>query len=543
MDTFDLKNFPGTQRMKWVSLSYCWGEPDTTRSMKLTKDNKEKLMKGISWKELDPTIQDAVLVTRALGLTYIWIDALCIIQKEEQKEEQNQGAKEWDEEASRMDEIYGGSIVTLVVASSDSVKQGFLNERNPRYIPISLFGGTEYPMKIFLSPEMDDRNEELNWSWNKRGWTMQEGLISRRLLHCTSSQMVWKCGEEQKSETGRTISLNDVVASFQAYSDDTAFGSGWLWKLDTFMKFKRFKSYLPISLDYPLLEDAETFRLWYDLVEGYTQKRFTNIRDRLVAISGLAKIFGNTIGCHEYVAGLWKRDLIRGLLWYCKGAKLIPRISADSIEAVSDGFPSWSWASVGYEVVEFGRKISNDPIVLSGIDDVQIELHDDCLPFGGVKSGSITISRPFKKLPRLYNKDWKSAGASMSEFEKHVSKIVEKENPEGVEDKYSSAPVTHFAAIQMLWATYQLDILMLEATGEVSGGIEEYRRVGVLTLHHFPKNCVASPEVLALVENMGTSLSARLGPQKVKPEKIEGANRAYWELQRSPWETQTIIII
>ena len=84
------------------------------------------------------------------------------------------------------------------------------------------------------------------------------------------------------------------------------------------MKFKRFPEYLPSSLDYSILSEPETFRLWYDLIEEYTQRRFECISDRLVAISGLAQIFGNTIRSHEYVVGLWKPDLIRGLIWHTK---------------------------------------------------------------------------------------------------------------------------------------------------------------------------------------------------------------------------------
>ena len=62
---------------RWVALSYCWGgEP----SMKLTKDNIVRLKQGIPLDRFDATIQDAILVTRALGLTYLWIDALCTSQ-------------------------------------------------------------------------------------------------------------------------------------------------------------------------------------------------------------------------------------------------------------------------------------------------------------------------------------------------------------------------------------------------------------------------------------------------------------------------------
>src|SRR5947209_12520197 len=201
------------------------------------------------------------------------------------------------------------------------------------------------------------------------------------------------------------------------------------------------------------------------------------------------------IRCHEYLAGLWKPDLIRGLMWHTKGAKLIPRQSADRMRAVNNAFPSWSWASVGYELVKNSQKNNNNFQALSRIEDVQIDLVDQRLPFGAVKSGSVTITGPLKKAPRLYNKEWKSVETSMLAFERHVSEIVEKESLGGVEHMYSSPPGGHFAALQMLGDMQSLDLLMLEATGKGLNGINVYRRVGVLTLWYFPKRSMASPDL------------------------------------------------
>lgn len=143
--------------------------------MKLTNDTMDALKHGIPLTNFDATIQDAVLVTRALGISYIWVDALCILQDR----------IEWSEEASRMNEIYGGSTVTLVIASSDSVKNGFLKERDLKYIPVaySTNPAEDRKAKLYLSPEWDDSEREYNGHWSKRGWTIQEGLLPNRLLY------------------------------------------------------------------------------------------------------------------------------------------------------------------------------------------------------------------------------------------------------------------------------------------------------------------------------------------------------------------------
>jgi hypothetical protein len=510
--------------------------------MKLTTDTMNMLRNGVPLNKFDPTIRDAILVTRALGITYIWIDALCIIQ--------DHNAKDWNEQASKMNEIYGGSMVTLVVASSNSVMNGFLKKRELQHIPIlwhSNPAGDSVDIKplarVFLLPEWDKNEDELNGPWSNRGWTMQEGLLSSRLLHYTSSQMIWKCGEEQRFERGVTKSLQDEVAKILTYSDDISFGSGWLWKLDTFTKFKRFPDYLPRSLDYPLLSEPETFHLWYDIIEEYTQRRFKDISDRLVAISGLAKIFGNTIRSHEYVAGLWKPDLIRGLIWHTNGAKLIPRQSTDNMRAFNNTFPSWSWVSVGYEAVKNSQKDNNSFQALSLIEDVQINLFNQHDPFGAVESGSVTITGPLKKVPRLYNTEWKSAETSISKFERHLSEIVENESLGNVEHRYSSPHGGHFAALQILGDMHSLDLLVLKATGEVSNSINVYRRVGVLTLRYFHRGSIASPDLIARLKEFETSRTALLGPQEKNRRKQKGSNDVVMELRREPWKTETVIIV
>lgn len=547
-DPFLVDISPGSRQIKWLSLSYCWGEK---QEVKLTKDTMCRLRSGIPLKELDRTIQDAIVVTRALGISYIWIDSLCINQDPDENE--------WNEQASKMHEIYGGSTATLIVTSAKSVMDGFLKEREVQYIPISSSSmppgestDTKAHAQVFFSPEWDSNKDDPKEPWSSRGWTMQEGLLPSRLLYFTSSQMMWKCCEEKRFERGVTKNLQDAMTTTESEnnSDDLSFGSGWLWKLDTFTKFKRLPSYLPYSPDYPLLSDPEAFRLWYDLIEEYTPRRFKYISDRLVAFSGLAKIFGKTIRCddHEYVAGLWKPDLIRGLIWHTKDAKLIPRQGPDSMRAVNNDFPSWSWASVGYEVVEYSQKESKEGLFkeLSRVEDVQIGLDIEHDPFSRVKSGRVTLTGPLKRVPRLYNKEWKCADVSMSELERHLSEIVETESLGGVEHKYSSPPGGHFAVLKML-GDNPLDLLVLEVTGKVSNGINMYRRVGVLTLCGSLdfQRAVASPAAMAILYALMAQppLTARLGPQRKEGRRIEASIKVIAELEREGWKEETVTII
>jgi hypothetical protein len=372
--------------IQWLSLSYCWGQ---NPSLELTLDSMDTLKNGFDLSKFDPTIRDAIFVARALEIPYIWIDSLCIVQDKD--------GKEWKEEAPKMNEIYGGSTVTLVAANSSSVMDGSLKDRQSEYIsilPLETPGGeasdTRSRARVYLSPEWDENEDSTKGPWDRRGWTMQEGLLSSRLLYYKSSQIMWKCSEEERFERGVTKSLEHLVTRNQRALNDMSFGSGWLWEQETFVKLKRFRDYLPSQPGYPLRPEPEIFRLWYELIEEYSPRQFTDISDRLIAFSGLAKVFGNIIQCndYDYVAGLWKPDLIRGLIWHTDGARLIPRRSPQSMLAADKTFPSWSWASVGFELVKNDQKKNNDLQPLSRVGDIQIDRIDQCQRFGGCEVGA-----------------------------------------------------------------------------------------------------------------------------------------------------------
>jgi len=539
-DPFLAEMSPASQNIKWFSLSYCWGEEP---SMKLTKDSMDTLRNGISLSRLDPTIRDAIFITRALDIPYIWIDALCIVQDEQ--------GKEWNEDASRMNEIYGGATATLVVASSSTVKDGFLKERQPQYIPVPLESleweaiDAESPVGLYLSQKWDSDEDSAEGPWSSRGWTMQEALLSSRLLYYTSSQMKWKCCEEERFERGTTKALGNVLTLAQRSLEcDGSSEYEWLWDIGTFMKFKRFSEYLPSHPANPLRSEGELFLPWYDIIKEYSPRSFTNIGDRLVALSGLAKVFGNTIRCDEYVAGLWRPDLIRGLMWYTEGAMLIPRDSPQSMRAVNNIFPSWSWASIGFELVLNHQTSPGRFQALSRVDSIQIDLVDQCQPFGAVKSGRITLTGPLKRMSRLYNKAWQSADVSMPKLERHLSEIVEMESPEGVISRYSSPPGGHFAAVQMLAGEHSLGLLVLEATGEVSNGVNVYRRVGILILRYSGGvGTTMAPTLSAVRQRAANSLSTRLGPQHKGVRIVKRIiGEVLAELNRESWGLESVII-
>ncbi|KAL2198563.1 hypothetical protein P885DRAFT_59121 [Corynascus similis CBS 632.67] len=98
--------------------SFSVGTPLTT-----TRETLPLRKRGIAIRELPKTFRDAVVMTLCLGVRYLWIDSLCIVQDD---------AEDWAREAGQMAKVYRNAYLTLNAATSDADTEGFLR---PRPIP------------------------------------------------------------------------------------------------------------------------------------------------------------------------------------------------------------------------------------------------------------------------------------------------------------------------------------------------------------------------------------------------------------------------
>ncbi|KXJ89026.1 heterokaryon incompatibility protein-domain-containing protein [Microdochium bolleyi] len=452
-----------TEAVRWLSLSYCWG---TEPSMKLTTDTLETMHNGIPLSRLDATIRDAIHVTRGLGIPYIWVDALCIVQDAK--------GTEWAEESTRMNEVYGGSELTLVVANAASVKEGFLGKRKLHYVRIgrtTVGARGRKNRKVFLSRQWDEANDRPNAPWARRGWTMQEGLLPNRVLYYTSSQIMWQCCDKQIFERGMTKSLSGVTNRVRCLEGDLDFGSSWFWdgELTNFVRLKTFRRYLPTTWNSGQLSHPDTFRLWYALVAEFMPRDFTNISDRLVALSGLAEMYSRMIRCDG------KEDV------YC--------------EAIRS-----SQGDVHCGAIRF---IQEDIHPLSRIDAVHLELIDQRQPYGAVKHGSsIMITGPLKKVSRLYVSDWDKLDTKVTELERHLSGLVERDSA-GVVDP----------------------------------------RVGTVELHYINMDDAASPAVMSWLDRLEETLQYQCAPKGAWGRGVRAANEVVEEIRNEAWVEQTVVIV
>lgn len=158
--------------------------------MSTTQENIHALLNGFDTHLLPQTLLDAVHVTRQLGVQYLWIDSLCIIQD---------SADDWEREASNMAEIYANAYCTIAATRAEDGHGGFLQPRSQREsVAIRPPNGVPY----YVCDVIDDfRHDVESSTLNQRGWVLQERALSPRTIYFAESQVYWECGEGVHCET------------------------------------------------------------------------------------------------------------------------------------------------------------------------------------------------------------------------------------------------------------------------------------------------------------------------------------------------------
>jgi hypothetical protein len=313
----------------YVSLSYCWGKDQPEKT---TTANISKYKDGILIPELPQTIQDAIRVTQSLGIRFLWVDSLCIVQDD---------PLDMAKELSLIPDYYENSLVTICAARTSSCVQGFLQPRKTAeyltgpfalqyYCPSGSVGSVQLVQHRSFSP--------LEEVINSRGWTLQESLLSTRLLSYGTRGLRWSCLEETWSRGGPCSAKYELDMRL-VWTD---------WRL------KHYSSRI-IRNEFDKFHTKEaSMECWKLLVEDYTQRRLTNPSDKLSALSGAAQRYQDSLSRQkestQYLAGLWLSDIIRQLLWMPAqntGSFIVPDRRLSSPRRLEEfQAPSWSWASL-----------------------------------------------------------------------------------------------------------------------------------------------------------------------------------------------------
>lgn len=208
---------------RYAALSYCWGGDQV---FKTTKSRLESYRTNIEERDLPLTIRDGILVTQRLGLRFLWVDALCIIQDDDLDKVM---------EINSMPHIYIHATITITASRASGSREGFLGKRpslgyEAPYKGIQLGyrceNGTQGSIVIIpsamsgnLGPYPDfDPAEPLDG----RAWAFQEKILSSRILDFGTFKTQWICGEKKTSQTkmgGRFIQRNKCTTRLCLFED------------------------------------------------------------------------------------------------------------------------------------------------------------------------------------------------------------------------------------------------------------------------------------------------------------------------------------
>jgi hypothetical protein len=330
-----------TERGPYTALSYCWGQPPYHF---ITTAETLKNPSCIDWTQAPATIRDAISVTRSLGIRYLWVDAICIAQDDDLDKAN---------EIKEMAEVYKNATVTIAAASSPDVKCGFLEDRLFPKIPLPLALpegglGTLWTHEGFLtSPD-----EHLD----RRGWTLQEALLSPRILYYGCKELIWKCQHEP---------FKPVFPTHQFYYT----GPNAAHRLPSTV------------FDVPSKQTPFARVFWVWIQNTYSRRHLQFFDDRYLAIGAVAKELHRVTG-DTYIAGLWKRCILQDLAWFSNSEgyarKPYPRQS-----------PSWSWLSQFQPVNTFGiwEEDPKRPKLIS----YSVQLADPTALFGHVLGGELVL--------------------------------------------------------------------------------------------------------------------------------------------------------
>jgi hypothetical protein len=298
----------------------------------------------------------------------IRIDSLCIIQDDKE---------DWEVESSNMASTYSGAFLVIGASGARDSSEGFI--ASPGHRPAVQVATVEnrnskisevYACQAGFHGDVCDPfiGVGKRGPLASRGWTLQEQVLSNRMVHFERFEMFWEC---------RKLTSCECMELDHSY-----------WRPPTYKA----------ALD----EEARrtTYLTWRDVVNQYHQRSLTFGSDFLPALSGIVTRL-QAFGAGDYLAGLWRANLLDELLW----SRATDDLQSTDIFVRAQPYraPTWSWASLCRSNRDQHVKgaLHHKPIVWPlrvMVVNRQIGhvLHAECTPSGrdpngAVESGTITI--------------------------------------------------------------------------------------------------------------------------------------------------------
>lgn len=320
-------------RHRYCALSHCWGGRNDI--LTLTSTNLDVLRNGFEMDALPKTFRDAVIITRSLGVSYLWIDTLCIMQD---------SGRDWAAEAEKMGRVYEEATCTIAAAAASNPHDGCFTSRRPLEIADCQIAGSKLGGDgIYVRP-IWKRQVVSRCRLDTRAWTYQEAKLSHRQLRFGKLGIEWRCGLGAANEHNVFGEGKGYFGRDREFKAGPLFGEASrrnaIWSHSSLQKYQfldQFRDDWGDGLEMAADLDGSIHRRWFQTIREYSKRELTFNTDKLTALSGVAGRIENVTGM-KYMAGLWRQNLRDDLLW-----RVVGPLSAKPPEYRA---PSWSWASV-----------------------------------------------------------------------------------------------------------------------------------------------------------------------------------------------------
>jgi hypothetical protein len=418
-------------------------------------NNLARLKAGVPTEDLPKTFRDSVVVALDLNIVYLWIDALCIIQD-------SVGDQDWLYEASIMGDIYANSYITIATTTSTNSDGGLIHQRDSLGV---------WPCRLRArSTGLEDDVVVGKFSWDcprgqrpliDRAWVYQEWLLSRRLLHFCADQVRWEC---------YCLAASEVFPDGLNRDDLSFYGT-------------------PTKIIIACLrsEPEKQHGIWERIREDYSGKLLTKSTDRLAAFAGITRMVHQVLKSpsQDYVAGLWKPEILQEILWTRYGDdKVCPSWDMDAYIA-----PTWSWASLNGRCWE-STTSGNDMVYHASAETEMVPVGDEYSPIKSAKlllkcsPSSIKLS-PEKNRTDDFRYKWKVTAIRDLSTDiacgLYLDDLASEESTQRAEMVFSYIPILSYKGTATRLAIRGLLIR------NCPGPRAQFMRIGVLELMHLDK--------------------------------------------------------
>lgn len=427
---------------KWAALSHRWAAQ--SRMLRTLHENLDQHKREIRTAQLPATFLDAITVTRAMGLRYLWIDSLCIIQNSNE---------DWEKESAMMGDIYRRAHVTICAAATEDCLGGIFTERawvkTSKPAKLQVLTGDGVGTVMFdvdyinrTTPEASDNPLQ------SRGWCFQESYLSHRLLKFDRLQMSLTCLRGKVEEAFDQIGCTSTKDK------------------NDFLRQCEGPERSPQNI-------KSIFEIWYKLVEDYTSRNLTVLTDKLEAIAGVASVVNINLK-DDYVAGMWRSSPPQALLW--RPDREYDGLFKRSFTPYAPSMyraPSWSWASLEGKVAYPFARWASEEKTISRILDMQCTVPGSN-PYGKVTNGYLMIHGPLKRAFCDKSNTWKPSQMSLYRHRRSETGTVKEQFAFCMLD---SKPMREGSEIWCLQISTGHGLVL----APVPPSNERYRRIGIFT--------------------------------------------------------------